>query len=423
MAKVHLNARPDGGKTFAIAMWILGLAAGAQVVAVAWAVLTRSPVDSPPAPIAAAVEIAPAPPVVPPVPVGIPKAEPSVDEETVAPASRFPALPPMPELADPDQAPPPRPSNGARATSGDPEIFTGPIPAPPIEENPLPAPRFSGPAEPVPLSVALSEAALQRTPSLVIADPAVEHLLNAGTEKRASGNMQGALDDLRQAEVALPDHPRVLAEIAATYDEMGLDRRASLYWERLRDLGDSAAGPWHPIAVRVLSGGQNAAPVGAPRILKLGRVTAARDETVTAGERVVLNVIVEADPAARPNAEEMAMLVYFYDLVDDEHSEPTTADTAQEFPSTPYNWMENGQEIIEVSYHQPEFTEVQQRELGERRYYGYIIELYYRDELQDSAAFPPELQSLDPNSPVTPLAEPPIGPDSSLFPATPTDEE
>ncbi len=418
MAKDHLNARPDGGKTFAIAMWILGLAACAQVLAMAWALVTRPPVESPPSSPPAVAEAPPATPIEPPTP--------AVTTETVpesSPAPRFPPLPPMPVLVDPDEAPPPRPMAESAPSEGDPGIFTGPTPAPPIEANPLPAPSFTGPEEPVPLSVALSEAALQRTPALVIADPAVEHLLDTGTEKRASGNMQGALDDLRQAEVTLPEHPRVLSEIAATYGEMGLDRRASLYWERVRDLGEAGAGPWHPIALKALTGGRSAPESAMPRILKLGRVTAARDETITRGERVVLSVLVEADPAARPNPEEMAMLVYFYDLVDDERSEASTADTAQEFPSTPYDWVENGQETIEVSYHQPEFTEVQKRELGERRYYGYIIELYYRDELQDTAAFPPELTSLNPESPATPLAEPPIGPDSSLFPTTPSDNE
>ena len=49
---------------------------------------------------------------------------------------------------------------------------------------------------------------------------------------------------------------------------------------------------------------------------------------------------------------------------------------------------------IVVNYLQPVFTEEQKRELGERSFYGYAIELYYRDELQDKVAMPEDIAAL-----------------------------
>ena len=141
---------------------------------------------------------------------------------------------------------------------------------------------------------------------------------------------------------------------------------------------------------------------------------ATKDPNPVAGERVVLKVNIEAEPGARPNPGDMAMLVYFFDLVNGEKWEASTADTSQNFISAPYDWQEGGREVIEVIYHQPVFSETQKRELGERAYYGYVIELYYRDELQGTAAEPNTLKSIE--EPV-PEGNPPLfGPENSLFP-------
>jgi hypothetical protein len=414
MAQDRLHSRPDYGKTFTSALWVLGVVAALQLLAVSWAVLTRqAPQPRPmPPPVADAVPATVAPPhVLPPMPV-LPELPAPVEPAPGDLATR--AFPPVPESVEGEFSAAEEPAN---------PIPTGPVMSGPgLGDSLLPGPRYSGPETALPLSALLSQAALQAPPTLAIPDPEVAGMVDAGAERRASGNMQGALDSLRQAEALLPEHPRVLSEIAATYAEMGLDRKASLYWERVRDLGPGPAGAWHPIAMGELRGHRAGAPK-APAILKLGKIGALHDPAIREdqGERVVLSVVIEADPGARPSASEMSMLVYFYDLVDGERTEASTADTSQNFVSKPYDWLAGGVETIDVIYHQPVFSPEQKRELGERAYYGYIIELYYRDELQDSAAFPPTLRDLEPKSIPTPLSEQPLGPDNSLFPSAPTE--
>ena len=78
--------------------------------------------------------------------------------------------------------------------------------------------------------------------------------MSTGAELRASGNMQGALKAFREVESALPDHPRVLAEFAATLSQMGLKEKANSYWERLEALGPVTAGSYFPLAGQQLRG-------------------------------------------------------------------------------------------------------------------------------------------------------------------------
>ena len=74
-----------------------------------------------------------------------------------------------------------------------------------------------------------------------------------------------------------------------------------------------------------------------------------------------------------------------------------------------------------MNYNQPVFTEEQKRELGERSFHGYAIELYYRDELQDKIAMPEDIASLRfetvPAAPGAGVG--PDGPENALFPGSP----
>ena len=71
-----------------------------------------------------------------------------------------------------------------------------------------------------------------------------------------------------------------------------------------------------------------------------------------------------------------------------------------------------------MTYNQPVFSEEQKRELGERRYYGYVIEVYYQDQFQDTVAMPEAMSVMrlipgeEANSPAGVMA-----PQNALFPS------
>ena len=280
----------------------------------------------------------------------------------------------------------------------------------------LPEPSFTGPQnDDQSLSESLNAAQLTVEK---IEDPVLERLIAAGEELRAGGNLMGALDAFKQVEGALPDHPRVLGELAATYNQLGREADALVHWARIVDLGPVRSGAYYKIANGVLEGDQVPLPGSTVQQMKIGEVIVNEKMPDEKGQSVSLRVIVDASPASSPSGSDLALAVYFYDIVDGQTIEASTADTSKLYPTEPYDWAVDGTEEIVVNYHQPVFSEEQARELGERRYYGYAIELYYRDQLQDKVTVPEEIAALRiQESPEQEESAPVfLGPDNALFP-------
>ncbi|MDF1825448.1 MAG: hypothetical protein P1U68_12450 [Verrucomicrobiales bacterium] len=400
-----LSNRPVYGRTFHTAMWTIGLVAAVQLFAVIWAVMTK-PEQS------FVVTAGTAPPA-----LTQPFPEPLMATRAQDPVQISPMTEAVSELSSevaekPAQMPP-----GPLES-----IALEPVPeseqslrSPTQSTNPMQGLSFVGPADTAApsLSESLSSAAFEAE---AIQDPILERLVSAGEELRAAGNMSGALQALREAESALPEHPRILAEMGATFSQMGLDERATVYWEKLMSLGAVRAGAYYELAERQLKGEQAPAEGASGQLMRIGEIKVEEESPGEHGQKVSLRIVVDADPANRLEGSEMSLLVYFYDEVDGTTINPSTADTSYDYPSVPYDWIDGGKEEIIVDYQQPVFTEEEVRELGIRRYYGYVIELYYRDRLQDRIEMPEELSEFR----VEASAEPePIGPQNTLFPTSP----
>lgn len=402
MAENMLSDRPEYGHTFNNAMWTVGFLAAVQVVATAWAILSRDPSGQVPsvAPVTPAVQspsvaVAPAPP---------PAVQESTQEVIPYPPQSNPANPLLPDTAGsvPDYPLAGTESNLALASGSDPAI--------------LPQPTFFGPSEEgQSLSESLARAAVEAPP---IEDPILDRLVSAGEEHRAGGNMAGALDALREAETVIPDHPRVLGGLAATLSQMGLDGKADLYWGKLYDLGPIRAGSYYKLAEAQIRG--EAVPPGdsSGKIMSIERIDVEEKAPGSEGQKVSLSIVVRADPADRPAGEDMTLLVFFYDRVNGDSIDASTADTSYLYPTEDYDWVTNGTETVIVNYHQPVFTEEQQRELGERTYYGYAVELYYRDVLQEKVTVPEDIAALRETLDTTTDSAAPggPGPENALFP-------
>jgi hypothetical protein len=415
--------RPAYGRAFRIAMGVVGGIALAQFVAIGHGLLKRRP--------------AVAPAVVSPAP---PQSPTAVAQTAPPPVVREVASPPPAPLPE---TPMPAPSVAA------PSVADAVVDDPPstlVAKANEADPRFLGPAEgtaagdgdgkePPVLFASLESAAK----SQALADPILERLMTTGVELRASGNTQGALRNFREVEAALPDHPRILSEIAATMGLLGLKDKETGYWERVEALGPAGAGPYFAFALAWLgkakpappaaSGGVVAPGVVAPGVgskapeaarqdgaMKIGEVKVAEEAPTGEGQKVSLSVVVDAAPGTEPSGEELSLLVYFYDRVAGGEVRPSTADTSYLYPTEPYDWKVNGTETIVVNYLQPVFTEEQRRELGERTFHGYAIELYYRDELQDKVAMPEDVAALRFDPAAAPGEASEVKPENALFP-------
>ncbi len=415
MAENMLSNRPDYGRTFNTAMWLVGLIASIQLFAVVWAVFAKTGDPSPsymqgavPVPAGAGSGVIPSPPegevliqnvTLPPIPAEITAA---IEQQKLE-SHPFNSRPSNPGGNLPVNI-------GGSRPVGDSEFSNAEM---------LPEPSFYGPNDAAPsLSEALASAVFTAER---IEDPILERLVSTGEELRGEGNISSALQALRQAEEALPDHPRVLAEMAATLSQMGADPKADIYWQKLVDIGPVRAGDYYELARKQLAGEEPAPADQVEKVMSIGEIKVDEAAPGSEGQKVSLRIVIDSDPALKPVGDQLSLLVYFYDQVDGERIDASTADTSYLYPTEPYDWQTNGTEEIVVNYDQPVFTEEQKRDLGERRYYGYAIELYYRDRLQDRVVRPSDIAQLriEESGPDSDAAPRTFGPENALFPDTP----
>jgi len=414
MAENLLANRSDRGRTFTVVVWVIGLAFAIQALLVASAFLLRPErqIFSPPGEIA----------FYPPPPAEIeanPLATTTVEAEV--PIGDGPAVG--------------TPSEVTAAPERGGSIPARPVaPTPPRETVPL---NSSAEISISDLNIALAQARATAPP---ISDTILARLVDTGEELRASGNMQGALQALSKAEAAYPEHPRILSQMAATYQEMGVNQTASEYWAEVIALGSAASGPYFDIANRVrnrepLLGSvsepepvDRAAPSELGSVLAIGEVKVDEQPPGDSGQRVSLRIVVDSVDGGNHVGEDLSLFVFFYDLVNGDQILESTADTSYLYPTEPYDWEVNGKEEFIVNYNQPKFSEEEIIELGQRQYYGYAIQLYYRDALQDTVVMPAEISRLrlEPPAATAPPGGFPggarperIGPENALFPQTP----
>lgn len=330
--------RQTVGKSFTFAIAILGTGAVLQLAAVCWAFIERFHSPRPPATLMALqAEGDDIPTLARPVP------DFSVDPlENGEPAVASPS----PKAA----TPPPKPT---------------PIPAqPPKPPDPGNAERFT-------------------------------ELLEQGKMLRERGDTGAALTKFREAQVLDPRNARAIAEIAMTYGKMGLTDRAAEQWRRIYDIGETA-GVFYAAAEAHLKAAQQetirSTPAGtAPpaaesvepggAVLDLLALASVESKDPLASKKFTLRIPMKARSGAKISVNDLTIQVHFYDVVDTSRVERTGANVASRWSTAPADWLESDTEVLEVDFDLPV-------EKKNRKYYGYLVRLYYKGALQASAGTP-----------------------------------
>ena len=154
------------------------------------------------------------------------------------------------------------------------------------------------PAAPRPLPPKTSALPEPKTPSLPDpkpstkpADPAanmsLSEMIDLAKQVRGLGDMQGALEVLKRADLQFPSTPEVAAETALSYEQMGLTDKAVGIWRHLAGMDPAKSAGFADLAKRKLQ----AAPAGpatlsastsstgdfGPKSLSLGACIASKD--------------------------------------------------------------------------------------------------------------------------------------------------
>ena len=79
-------------------------------------------------------------------------------------------------------------------------------------------------------------------------NPEAMQAVLAARVMRQQENMQAAIDSLKKANEFEPNHPEVLGEMAAIYDDMGIMSRSEAIWRQIYAMGEANAGGYFAIA-------------------------------------------------------------------------------------------------------------------------------------------------------------------------------
>lgn len=363
--------RQTVGKTFSVAIAILGAGALLQLAIIGWAFAKgwREPAGAlvaalPPAPVAPSL----------PTPSTVPSATPAALELARVP---FPAEPPQTLSSTPAPAIPPKPT--------------------PLQQ------KASAAAEP-----------LNR----------FEEILLQGRQLRERGDTSTAITKFREAGAMDPRNPIPIAELAATYEKMGFGEKAGEQWRKIYDMRE-VAGVYFSLAEAKLKATQAVAikeaaqapeaakapaevsmdtaieGIAAGAMLGLHGVTTEDEIDATSSKKFTLHVPIKARPKARVDVKDLVIHVLFYDLVDGQNVVQTSANVNSRWVTPPADWSEGDTEELAVEYQLPG-PEGKAAKRENRKYFGYIVRIYYKQELQASTAEPARLAQQYPPPPTLP---------------------
>lgn len=225
-------------------------------------------------------------------------------------------------------------------------------------------------------------------------------------EKLEDGSTPGdALIPLDEARTLEPRNPEILAHLAGLQERLGHNELAEDIWKQLLDLGPDA-GRYLDVAeirLRLLRQQGAAATAGDNRELRdqvglqpgstLGVVDAKLTESQE-GDHTIKNLrlAVKARPGEEVDGRDVRINVTFYEALNGEIV-PTTSRVQSMWFTTPVDWKDDGIEILEVKYEVPRMGP----DGGPPpTFYGFMVNIYYRGQLQETRADPVTLQELFP---------------------------
>ena len=308
-----------------------------------------------------------------------------------------------------------------------------------IARAPAPSVSSQTPA-PAPVQPAVSPAVAVSAPSPSL----VDQLLREGIELRDRGDTTNGLARLQEALDSEQNNTAVLEEMAKTYESMQLLDRANDIWRKVQEMGPSAGAAYELAAQRLKMG------VPAPEAAESGIANSSADTTESketehkdiggspegpimgitevktietpdpdAEKNMALQIGIKKQPGATIDHHKVKIFVKFYDTVGDKDIKLTDADPSFEWMTPKHDWTETNPEVLSVKYVRPKTSGASSlsdeaatvrpgqkgrgakgsaADSGRRKYLGYIIQIYYDDELQAVQAEPSRLLQLFPRS-------------------------
>jgi hypothetical protein len=298
--------------------------------------------------------------------------------------------------------------------------------------------------------VATAPATVQSTPSSAVLSTA-ERLLKEATELRDKGDTTNALARLQEAAQRDPKNAKVLADMAMIYESIQLFERSNETWRKIQEIGPSAGALYELADMKLKSGAlapsvpatgpglAGVAPLDAGSTRSdsdgipdgstfgISEVIATDTPDVDAETNMKLKIAVKSRPTTPIDHTKVKIQVFFYDTVDNKEVVLTDADVSYEWLTPHHDWKDTNPEVLAVTYLRPKNKPISSDaalsaaaanvtppggkkksppkkepsaelpgEGGHRKYLGYIVRIYYNDQLQAVRADPTKLLNLFP---------------------------
>lgn len=296
----------------------------------------------------------------------------------------------------------------------------------------------------------LPPTAVQSPPGTAVLS-AAERLLKDATLLREQGDTTSALARLQEAAQSDPKNANVLAQMAMIYESIQLFERSNETWRKIQEIGPSS-GVLYELADMKLKNGVpapataatgpglvGASPLdagttrndadGIPDGSTFGitEVTATDSPDQDAETNMKVKISVKARPNTVIDHTKVKIQVFFYDTLDNQDPVLTDADVSYEWLTPHHNWADTNPEVLAVTYVRPKSKPISSEaalsaaaaavtpgsskkkssvkkepppeppgEGGHRKYLGYIVRIYYLDQLQAVRADPTRLLNLFP---------------------------
>ena len=286
---------------------------------------------------------------------------------------------------------------------------------------------------------ALAPAAAQSSvsPSTAMSTPPasiVDQLLREGKQFRERGDTTNALARFQEALDSEPDNTGVLQETAQIYESMQMFDRANDVWRRIKQISPSDS-TTYALADRRLKVGVPAPPTGEPGgaptetdvpsnkdvggntegpIMGISDVKTKETSDPEAETNLTLEIGIKKQPGTVIDHNKVKILVFLYDVVNDKDIKLTDADVSNEWLTSKHDWSETNPEVLLVRYvraktsgalSESSLSEAAAKvrpgqkgrgskgsaDIGQRKYLGYIVRVYYGDDLQAVQAEPSRL--------------------------------
>ena len=283
--------------------------------------------------------------------------------------------------------------------------------------NPLAAP------DPVPASQGQSTVPFSAdTPAL---SPKLSALLEKAEKARKAGDSIQALILLGEAQELEKDAPVVQWRQAEVFESMGQWERAADCYESLFLMGPSIGNYYHQAAYKLSNGAESQGSKS--EMFALGFIMKRVSEDA---QSVQLRIPVKRVENERFDPADVHLVVHHYDLVDRHKVEAVPDSRADQMNErwlhAPVDWA-NNEEVAEANYEIPAMNASEAHLFGQRSYFGYVVELYYQNELIDQQAQPRKLHSIHAQKQVMPSYGlpfdgelPPINEGNPLLPNLPS---